>query len=163
MMQRRRCLGALSATVLTTSLGLSGCASKPPTAERIWSGRLAVTVHDTPPQNFSASFELQGTPEAGRLTLLSPLGTTLAHVQWSPQGAQWQRGSEWETRPNLGELMRELLGTELPVTHLFAWLNGEVTRTEGWVVDLSRHADGRIQAQRETPLPRAELRVVFAP
>lgn len=163
MMQRRRCLAALCATALATLLSLSGCASTPTAGERTWSGRLAVTVHDTPPQNFSASFELQGTPEAGRLNLLSPLGTTLAHVQWSPQGAQWQRGSEWESRSNLGDLMRELLGTDLPVSHLFAWLNGEITHTEGWVVDLSRHADGRIQAQRETPLPRADLRLVFEP
>ncbi len=161
MMQRRRCLGTLSA--MASTLGLSACASAPTTGARIWSGRLAVTMHETPPQNFTASFELQGSPEAGRLTLLSPLGTTLAHVQWNAQGAQWQRGSEWENRPNLGELIRELLGTELPVTHLFAWLNGEVTHTAGWTVDLSRHADGRIQAQRETPLPRAELRVVFEP
>jgi outer membrane lipoprotein LolB len=161
MMQRRRCLGTLSA--MTSALVLSACASAPSKGARIWSGRLAVAVQDTPAQNFSASFELQGNPEAGRLTLLSALGTTLANVQWSAQGAQWQRSSEWESRPNLGELTRELLGTELPVTHLFAWLRGEFTRTEGWVVDLSRHAVGRIQAQRENPLPRVELRVVFEP
>ena len=148
---------------MASALGLGACTSSPTTDARIWSGRMAVTVHDTPPQNFTGSFELQGSPEAGRLTLLSPLGTTLAHLRWNAQGAQWQRGNEWESRPNLDELMRDLIGTEVPVSHLFAWLRGEFTRTEGWNVDLSRHADGRIQAQRETPLPRAELRVLFEP
>ncbi|MEY4507312.1 MAG: hypothetical protein RL297_1890 [Pseudomonadota bacterium] len=163
MMQRRACLGAVSAIGLLSAAVLSGCASTAPVGQRLWSGRLAVTVHSTPQNHFSASFELQGTSEAGRLTLLSPLGTTLAHVQWSPQGAQWQRGSEWESRLSLGELMRDLLGTELPVTHLFAWLDGQPTAPEGWSVDLSRHRDGRIQAHREYPLPRADLRVVFEP
>jgi outer membrane lipoprotein LolB len=148
---------------MALALVLSGCASTAPIGHKLWSGRLAVTVHDAHPQHFSSSFELQGSPETGRLTLFSPLGTTLAQVQWSPQGAHWQRGSEWESRANLAELMRELLGTELPVGHLFAWLKGEITHTDGWVVDLSRYADGRIQAQRETPLPRAELRLVFEP
>lgn len=161
MMQRRPCLGALGAVSLWAALSLSGCASTGLLDQRLWSGRLAVTVHDTPPQNLSASFELQGSPEAGRLTLYYPLGTTLAHVQWSPTGAQWQRGSEWESRPTLVELMRELTGTDLPVADLFAWLGGQATSTQGWQVDLSRHADGRIQAQRQAPLPRTELRVVF--
>jgi outer membrane lipoprotein LolB len=84
-------------------------------------------------------------------------------VQWSPAGAQWQRGSEWESRPTLGALTRELTGTELPVAELFAWLQGQATTTEGWQVDLSRHADGRIVAQRLFPVPRAELRLVFEP
>jgi outer membrane lipoprotein LolB len=91
------------------------------------------------------------------------MGTTIARVRWSPQGALWQRGSEWESRPTLSELTRELMGTELPVADLFQWLRGQTTSTEGWQVDLSRQGDGRIHAQRQSPLPRAELRVVFEP
>jgi outer membrane lipoprotein LolB len=162
MMQRRSCLGALSAAGLWSTL-LVGCASTWVPGARVWSGRLAVTVHDDPVQHLSASFELEGSADTGSMTLLSPLGTTLARVRWSPQGALWQRGSEWENRPTLGELTRELTGTELPVADLFQWLSGQTTTTEGWQVDLSRHSDGRIQAQRQSPLPRAELRVVFEP
>lgn len=161
-MKRRSCLGVLSVAGLWSSL-LMGCASTRLLGSRVWSGRLAVTVHDTPVQHLSASFELEGSADAGSLTLLSALGTTLARVRWSPQSAQWQRGSDWESRPTLGELTRELTGTELPVADLFQWLNGQATSTEGWQVDLSRHGDGRIHAQRQSPLPRAELRVVFEP
>ncbi len=163
MMQRRPCLRVLSAAGLWSALLIGGCASTVQPGLRLWSGRLAVTVHDTPAQHVSVGFELEGSADAGSLTLLSPLGTTVARVRWSPQGALWQRGSEWQSRPTLGELTRELMGTELPVADLFHWLNGQATNTEGWQVDLSRHSDGRIQAQRQSPLPRAELRVVFEP
>jgi len=163
MMQRRPCLRVLSAAGWWSMLLLGGCASTVRPSARVWSGRLAVTVFETPTQSASASFELEGSAEAGRLTLFSPLGTVVAQVRWSPQGAQWQRGSEWENRPTLGELTRELTGTELPVADLFQWLQGQATTTEGWQVDLSRHRDGRIHAQRQSPLPRAELRVVFVP
>jgi len=154
---------ALGAAALFVALILGGCASTEPNHTPQWSGRLALTVHDTPPQSLSASFDLAGDPQSGRLTFYSPLGTTMAHVEWSPAGAQWQRGSEWESRPTLGALTRELTGTELPVAELFAWLQGQATTTEGWQVDLSRHAEGRIVAQRLLPLPRAELRLVFEP
>jgi outer membrane lipoprotein LolB len=163
MMQRRPCLRVLSAAGLWSTLLMGGCASTAQPGTRLWSGRLAVTVPDTPAQHMSASFELEGSAETGSLTLLSPLGTTVARVRWSPQGALWQRGSEWENHPTLGELTRALTGTELPVADLFQWLNGQATNTEGWQVDLSRHSDGRIHAQRQSPLPRAELRVVFEP
>jgi outer membrane lipoprotein LolB len=163
MIQRRPCLRVLSAAGLWSALLMGGCASTVQPGLRLWSGRLAVTVHDTPAQHVSVSFELEGSADSGSLTLLSPLGTTVARVRWSPQGALWQRGNEWESRPTLGELTRELMGTELPVADLFQWLNGQATNTEGWQVDLSRHSDGRIHAQRQSPLPRAELRLVFEP
>lgn len=162
MMLRRSCWGALIVAGLGSTL-LVGCANTQVLGTRVWSGRLAVTVHDIPVQHLSASFELEGSADTGSLTLLSPLGTTLARVRWSQQGALWQRGSEWESRPTLGELTRELTGTELPVADLFQWLSGQATTTEGWQVDLSRHGDGRIQAQRQSPLPSAELRLVFEP
>lgn len=162
-MQRRPCLRVLSAAGLWSILMLGGCAATVQPGLRVWSGRLAVTVHDSPAQHLAASFELAGNADAGSLTLLSPLGTAIARVRWSPQGALWQRGSEWESRPSLAELTRELTGTELPVADLFEWLKGHATTTEGWQVDLSRHGDGRIQAQRQSPLPRAELRVIFEP
>ena len=163
MSSRHPFLRACGAAALLVAVFLSGCASTVSTPTKQWSGRLALTVHDTPPQSLTANFDLTGNPQSGRLTLYLPLGTTLAHVQWSPAGAQWQRGNEWESRPTLGTLTRELTGTEWPVTELFAWLQGQATTTEGWQVDLSRHADGRIVAQRLFPLPRAELRLVFEP
>ena len=46
---------------------------------------------------------------------------------------------------------------------LFGWLRGREGDVPGWQADLSRQGEGRISARRSTPLPTAELRVVFAP
>ena len=63
----------------------------------------------------------------------------------------------------LDDLTTELGGAPLPVRALFGWLRGQAVSAAGWNVDLSRHADGRITARRDTPAPAAELRVVFEP
>jgi outer membrane lipoprotein LolB len=46
---------------------------------------------------------------------------------------------------------------------LFGWLRGDSTGADGWTVDLSQQLQGRITARRTTPLPSAELRLLFAP
>jgi outer membrane lipoprotein LolB len=82
---RRTCLVAAA---LIASLLLGACAApqSPGAAnEESWSGRLALRLDSTPPQSFSAGFDLRGSPQAGELQLNSPLGTTLASVRWSPQ------------------------------------------------------------------------------
>ena len=54
--------------------------------------------------------------------------------------------------------MRGLPG---PVGALFAWLRGVPETAEGWQVDLSQQAGGRLRAWRLAPPPSAELRVVL--
>lgn len=160
---RRACLVAAG---LTAALLLSACAApRPPVAanEDTWSGRLALQLDSTPPQSFSAGFDLRGSPQAGELQLNSPLGTTLASVRWSPQGAELRQGDRVEQRSSLDELTTELSGTALPVAALFGWLRGDATTANGWTADLSQQPQGRITARRTTPLPSAELRVLFAP
>lgn len=150
--------------VLLTFLG--GCAApKLPTAPGAdaWNGRLALSVDSTPPQTYSAGFDLHGSPEVGELLLATPLGTTLATVSWSPGRAEMTQGQQITRRSSLGELSADLGGTVVPVAALFAWLKGEPTEVDGWQADLSRHADGRITARRLKPLPIAELRLVFEP
>jgi len=142
--------------------GLVGCAHTP-APPATWSGRLALSVLGDSPQTFSAGFDLQGNVQQGRFTLNTPLGTTLAHVRWSEHGAQWQRGDEWLEYRNLTALTTELMGTELPMDALLDWLQGQPTSVQGWTVDLSRHQQGRITAQRTWPLPRAELRLMLEP
>jgi outer membrane lipoprotein LolB len=44
---------------------------------------------------------------------------------------------------------------------LFAWLRGEAATAPGWQADVSRHAEGRINAQRNDPAPPAQLRIVL--
>ncbi|MFM8691664.1 MAG: lipoprotein insertase outer membrane protein LolB [Limnohabitans sp.] len=75
--------------------------------------------------NFTASFELTGSPESGELNVLSPFGHHLARLQWSRQRAQLQRGKDLLTRPSLDALVYELTGTELPLPALFQWLAGQ--------------------------------------
>jgi len=160
---RRACLVAAGTAA---ALLLSACtAPRPPGAagEAFWSGRLALRLDSTPPQSFSAGFDLRGSPQAGELQLNSPLGTTLASVRWSPQGAELRQGDWFERRDSLDELTTEISGTALPVVALFGWLRGDSTAADGWTVDLSQQPQGRITARRTTPLPSAELRLLFAP
>lgn len=155
---RRLCL------VLVATL-LAACAAPRATApgEASWSGRLAVQVDSTPPQSFSAGFELSGSPETGELALTSPLGNTLATVRWAPGMAELQQGEQITRRSSLDELSTELGGTPLPVTALFAWLRGQALSASGWEADLSRQPEGRINARRASPTPAAELRIIFQP
>lgn len=151
--------------------GLTGCVHAPEqpraTTSPAWVGRMALSVVDEPgtqttrERDWSAGFELQGSPRQGELALLSPLGTVLARVQWNPQQAVLLEGDRQRHFANLADLTRQLTGTELPVTALFDWLAGRPTQAQGWQVDLEQHASGRIQAYRLEPQPRARLRLVF--
>jgi outer membrane lipoprotein LolB len=126
-----------------------------------WSGRLALQVQDAPSQSFSAGFELSGGPERGELLLFSPLGSTLARLQWSPGGALLLQGDQRRQSPSLQALTRELTGSELPVAALFGWLKGQAVQATGWEADLSALGQGRIAATRQTPAPQASLRIVL--
>lgn len=132
--------------------------------ETTWNGRLSVRVDSLPPQSFTAGFDLRGSPQAGELQLTSPLGNTLATVQWSPEGADLRQGQQVTSRTSLDQLTHDLLGTSLPVAALFGWLQGQPSEdAHGWQADLTRQSEGRITARRSTPLPEAELRIVFQP
>ena len=144
---------------------LTACATPraPAPGQAHWSGRLAVQVASTPPQSFSAGFDLTGSPNAGELALATPLGNTVATVVWSPGSAELRQGEQTTRRAGLDELTTELGGTALPVAALFAWLSGQPQSANGWTADLSRHPEGRITARRTDPAPSAELRIVFQP
>lgn len=158
--RRAVCGGLLLALVLT------GCAA-PRSAAVVglasWNGRLALNVQSEPPQTYSAGFDLRGSVQNGELLLATPLGTTLATLQWVPGRAVLVQGGRTTERPSLEALSTDLGGTSLPVAALFAWLEGRPVKADGWEADLSRHNEGRITARRSDPLPAAELRLVFAP
>jgi outer membrane lipoprotein LolB len=148
---------------------LGGCATVTPPATPVDSlaGRMTVRVDPTPAseaRNVSASFDLQGNPQQGRLDLSTPLGTVLAQARWSPDKVALLT-SQGETRfANLDELTREVLGESLPVAALFDWLRGRPwpgapsTPTVppaqrgfqqlGWQVSLARFDEGWISARR---------------
>ena len=74
-----------------------------PEATGHWEGRLNLRIANNPPEQFSTAFEMTGRPEKGQLSLLSPLGTTLAMVRWNPQGASLQQGSEVQNFASMDE------------------------------------------------------------
>jgi outer membrane lipoprotein LolB len=153
--------------VLLAIFLIAGCATPKRAAgtfdiQNHWQGRLAIKVLGTPPQAFSADFELDGHGEAGTLALLSPLGTTVAHMQWAPGMAQLRNGSELRNFESLSALAQQATGTELPVAALFDWLRGTATPAPGWEADLSQLSEGRLQAQRQADAaPAVELRIIL--
>ena len=126
-----------------------------------WRGRLAVSVNDAHLQNFSAGFELTGNALAGEMTLFSPLGSTAAVLTWNPQMATMRVDSDVQHHLSLKALIGHVIGIEIPVDALFAWLGGDPVVADGWNPDLSRRASGRITAKRTTPDPPVELRIVL--
>jgi outer membrane lipoprotein LolB len=163
---KRRLLIALAAVFLAT-----GCATTRPTHGPVgsdgspWRGRLAVQIEADPnasePQSFSAAFELSGSAPDGALTLFTPIGTTAAALSWTPSTAVLKTNGETQRFASLDALIKQVIGTEIPVAALFAWLAGENMNAAGWSADLSRQTDGRITARRLTPAPAAELRLVL--
>ena len=157
---RRRVL----ALVLSSVLLAAGCATPrmtPLDANAYWSGRMAIQVLKDPPESLSAGFELQGSAQAGEMVLLSPIGTTLARLEWTPQGARLTQGQQQVDSPSLQRLGARLTGTELPIAALFEWLAGRPAEATGWQVDLTAHAQGRINAERREPSPAAVLRIAL--
>ncbi len=158
---------ASAAWLLTAALLASGCAQLlPPDAPRAadtWSGRLSLQVKTDPPQSFYAGFELRGNASQGELNLNSPLGNTVVAARWTPGHASLISGGQTQQFASVDELVARTTGSAVPVAGLFDWLAGKNTALNGWVADLSQHAEGRISAQRSTPAPASELRLVFTP
>ena len=158
-MNRRRALLAGWAGLL-----LAGCASPGGPAgggRAAWSGRLSLRVDGDPNQSFSALFELRGAPQAGELILTSPIGSTLAQLHWAPGEALLRNGGETRRYDSVDALIEAATGAVIPVGALFAWLAGRDEQVPGWRPDLSQVSAGRLQATRESPQPRADLRNVF--
>lgn len=157
--------GTRRALLAAVVLGLAGCATPPVSApqDNFWSGRLALRVAGEPPQSMGAAFELRGNAAAGELTLLSPLGQTVALARWSAAGAELLQADRVQPYASMDELTEQLTGAALPLPALFQWLRGEAAEVLGWSADLSEHATGRIVALRHAPAPQAELRIRLQP
>ncbi len=122
---------------------------------------MAVKLYSDPPRTFSAQFDLQGGVDAGLLVFITPLGTTLATVQWGRQGATLKADGETQHYESLDELTRQVTGTELPVLSLFSWLQGNESGSPGWQTDMQGLALGRLSAHRFFPLPAADLKIIL--
>ena len=128
-----------------------------------WQGRLAVRVFRSPVQAFSAEFELQGTPAQGELLLSSALGTTVARLSWNANVAVLRTASEERYFDSLNALAQEVTGADIPVTDLFAWLQGKPGASSHWDVDLHALSQGRLLAHTHDTTPAAELKIILEP
>lgn len=157
----------ISAAIIFTTIFIAGCAAPTRTTgineyETLpWRGRLAIRIESEQPQSFSAGFELSGSPQTGEITLYTPIGSTVAVLSWSPQTAIMRAQGEVRYFESLDALIKQAVGTEIPVKALFAWLAGVNVPVAGWIVDLSQHTEGKITARRTIPSPLAELRLVL--
>jgi outer membrane lipoprotein LolB len=142
---------------------LAGCASlaPPPSGVERLSGRLSVQVDNDASRSFNASFELLGTAEQGSLSLSTPLGNQVAQADWSAQQVRLRSSDGERLYPDLDSLAVDALGERVPLAALFDWLRGRpwpaashAPRADGfaqlgWQIDLARHAEGWVQAQRD--------------
>jgi outer membrane lipoprotein LolB len=126
-----------------------------------WQGRIGVKVTEPKPQSFSANFELDGESDKGSLRLLTPLGTTLALMQWAPGSATLTTTGDPRTFDSMAELTQATLGFDLPVGALLDWLRGTARAMPYWEVDLSGLIDGKLAAKRTAPDLKAELKLLI--
>ncbi len=124
---------------------------------------MALRVDSTPPQSFFAAFDLSGTADQGELVFYTPVGTTLAVLNWTPTSAQLRTNGEVTAFESLEALALQTTGAAIPIRTLFDWLAGRATQAAGWQVDMAQYAGHRITAQRSTPLPNAELKLFIDP
>ena len=124
-----------------------------------WQGRISVTVQSVPPRNMSAGFSLDGDARQGELNLFSPLGTTLATLQWNPSTTQWLQGGQQRRFDSMAHLTEETTGAALPMDAMFDWLEGRATPSPGWQADLSALNQGSLVAKRVSPEPFVILRI----
>jgi outer membrane lipoprotein LolB len=165
--------------VVTLSLLLAACATPPrpaaPGAPLPLSGRLLVRIDTQPPRSVSAQFELTGTPAEGALVLSGPLGATAAQARWARGEATLKSGDKETRYRDLDSLAEDALGERIPIAALFDWLRGRpwsgsasAMRRDGvpgfeqlgWRINLTRAAEGWVEAERATPpavLVRAKL------
>jgi outer membrane lipoprotein LolB len=107
----------------------------------------------------SAGFSLDGDVRQGELNLFSPLGTTLATLQWNPTITQWLQGGQQRRYDSMAHLTEETTGAALPMGAMFDWLEGKATASPGWLADLSALNQGTLVAKRVSPEPLVVLRI----
>lgn len=159
---------------------LSACASLLPPDVGMVEGRLAVQVQATAEQAsraFSAPFTLRGDERVGTLEFSTPLGTMLARASWQPGGASLVSAEGERRFESLDAMARELFDAALPMGALMAWMRGRPwdgaphdvdgaagrIRQLGWSVDLTRHAEGVLLAERRAPAPVVTVRARLEP
>lgn len=120
-----------------------------------------------PARGMSFGFFFQGQVERGSLSLMTPLGSQVALVEWTQTSATLRRvgpgGGEDIQRGNIEELAEAALGEALPLQTLVHWMQGRPDPNlphqpgpeagtfvqRGWLIDTRERVQGRIQATRQ--------------
>lgn len=137
---------AMRLALAATSLALAACATlappdapAPAAAGRSYQDRLELggrlSVRYQGPQKEEAvhgSFVWNQAPQRTAVTLLSPLGQTVAVIEAGPAGATMvQPGQPMRVAPDVDTLTAEALGWPLPVAGMREWLQGFATDAGG--------------------------------
>ncbi|WP_194711450.1 lipoprotein insertase outer membrane protein LolB [Noviherbaspirillum soli] len=148
------------AALLALPIFLAACAGVPPAAPVLpessvtrayqqsvdINGRMSVRYQiNGRDEALHGSFEWRQRPDNTQLTLLSPLGQTLAQIMVTPDGATLtQAGQPPLSAADADALASQALGWPLPVAGLRDWLQGMVTVPGGKRVALAPGNDGDI-------------------
>jgi outer membrane lipoprotein LolB len=157
----------LRALSVAAGVIVSGCASvAPPSTGPVLSGRIAVRVESQPVRNLSATFELSGNADNGRLALTGPLGSLMAEVRWTAHQAVLTTPDGLWQDTDLETLAANVLGERIPIAALYDWLRGRPWAQAGasplpdaqvgfeqlgWQISLARFGSGLVEARRERP------------
>lgn len=163
---------------------LAGCAVEParqvpaPSPEAfVLSGRIAVRAD---PESFSGSLRWDHSGGSDRVSLLSPLGQTVARIESGPgEFVVLVAGREPVRGASADDLLRQVLGWEFPLDGLRFWVlgraapdsdarlerdeAGRVTRLtqQGWQVDYLRWSDAGLPATLRARRGNVEVRLVI--
>lgn len=130
------------AAAAACALALTGCATTgAPSAATVGdyrdsielSGRLSVNYQkDGQQESLSGNFNWEQQAEVVDLTLISPLGQTVATIQVTPQQATLtQSGQPARSARHIDALTQETLGWPMPVSGLRDWLQGHAVDASG--------------------------------
>ncbi|MES2090629.1 MAG: outer membrane lipoprotein LolB [Pseudomonadota bacterium] len=107
-------------------------------------------------------FFFSGNTEGGQLDLMTPMGSQVAQVRWTREGAWLQTDQGERYFDSLPDLSEQVLGEPLPLSALMHWAKGRpapdlpapidiaptLFEQSGWRIDTKNVAIGRIMAQR---------------
>lgn len=126
-------------------------------------GRLGIQFIDQPLLPVHLGFSLQGNRTNGHLFLETPLGTTLAAVYWSPDQAWVVKGDTKQVFGSIDALLRQELGSELPLEGLFDWINGKNSDALNWSQWLiqDNQPQRRLSVITQAPAPAVRMTILL--
>ena len=119
-------------------------------------GRLLIEIGSSPAKRISSSFELDTD---------GALGTTSALITWNPAQAQLQStelNPPLRHYPSLSMLMKQWLGTELPLQAILRWLQGQDERIPGWqLLDSGNNTKVAVRASAQGQEPSVSIKLML--